>query len=310
MKRLLLLLCLFFSLASCEKEPAITDAMLDGEVIFDTSVYQPEKYLVSLAKPRPTATEAQKPVIIAVHGYSATTFEWDEFRAWAGNQSDFSISQVLMGGHGRNYESFKEATWKDWRQPILDEYQSLEQAGYKNISLAGSSTGCAIILEMIANGYFNNHLPPKQIFLIDPIVVPGDKFLTLVGVAGPVLGYIEADNNPDEDKYWYHFRPYETLKELREVINIVRHDLQKGITLPTGTELKVYKSETDETADPVSAVLIYKGLKTNTGKPVEVQMVDSDLHVFTRLNLRTTVSPEDRKNQKLTFEEMAARLTR
>ena len=215
-----------------------------------------------------------------------------------------------MGGHGRTYETFKESSWHDWRQPVMEEYQRLEQAGYTNISLTGSSTGCPILLEMPAGDFFKNRLKPNNIFFIDPVVIPSDKFLTLVGVAGPVLGYVEADNNPDEDKYYYHYRPYETLKELRNLINIVRRDLQKGITLLPGSQLKLYKSEPDNSADPVSAVLIYKGVKNSDGKPVEVDMVDSDLHVFTRLDFCQEVTTQDRENQRLAFEDIVTRLTR
>ncbi len=308
MKNPAVLLLLFLCLAACEKEPDISQDTLDGGVIFDASLYQPEKYLVSLARPQPTTSEAQKPVIIAVHGYSASTFEWDEFRQWAGNSSDFSISQVLMGGHGRDYQSFKDASWNDWQLPVMEEYERLEKAGYQNISLAGSSTGCTVILEMLANGYFNTHIKPKHIFLIDPNVVPADKMLTLVGIVGPILGYVEAENTSEEDKFWYHYRPFETLKELRTLVNIVRRDLQKGIVLPPITKLKVYKSESDDTADPVSAVLIYKGIKTDEGKPVEISMINSDLHVFTRLSLREKVTAKDQENQRLAFEDIALRI--
>ncbi|MHA6248572.1 alpha/beta hydrolase [Pontibacter sp. CAU 1760] len=308
LKQLAFLSCLLFALAACDKDPDITAEMLDGELLFDPSLYQPEKYLVSLANPNPSPEEAQKPVLIAVHGYSASTFEWDEFRDWAGSQTDVAISQVLMGGHGRDYQSFKAASWKDWRQPVIDEYERLEEAGYTNISLAGSSTGCAIMLEMLSSDYFALHIKPKHIFLVDPIVLPADKLLTLVGVVGPLLGYVEADNTADEDKYWYHYRPYETLRELRNLTNKVRQALQKGMKLPQGTSLKVYKSETDETADPVSAVLIYKGLKTNAGKPVEVEMIPSDIHVYTRLDLRENVTPRDIANQLATFNDIATRL--
>jgi carboxylesterase len=41
-------------------------------------------------------------------------------------------------------------------------------------------------------------------------------------------------------------------------------------------------------ASSSSAVLIYKGLKTSTGANIDVQLMDSDIHVFTRLNLRPT----------------------
>jgi carboxylesterase len=72
--------------------------------------------------------------------------------------------------------------------------------------------------------------------------------------------------------------------------------------------LKVYKSEKDETADPVSAVLIYKGLKTAEDNRIDVEMIDSELHVFTRLDLRTSVSQKDRDNQRRVFDEILGRV--
>jgi len=78
---------------------------------------------------------------------------------------------------------------------------------------------------------------------------------------------------------------------------------------PSGSKLKVYKAEKDEVADAVSAVLIYKGLKTSERKPVEVAMINSDLHVFTRLAQRLPVPfPQDLENQRLAFEDIATRL--
>ncbi|TLU99554.1 alpha/beta hydrolase [Dyadobacter luticola] len=161
MKISILLFC-FLVLAGCKKDPEFTDGMLGGETIFDPPVYDPAKYLVSFAKPNPTPLEATAPVVIAVHGYSASTFEWDEFRNDASGQ--LYISQVLMGGHGIGYQDFKKSTWQDWKQPVLDEYERLEEAGYKNIILAGSSAGSAIILNMLASGFFDEHIKLRNVF--------------------------------------------------------------------------------------------------------------------------------------------------
>ncbi len=306
MKKLILLIIHFLLLASCGKDPEIEAIMLDSGLFFDQSIYNPQNYLVSAAKPNPTTAEALKPVIIAIHGYSATTFEWDEFRTWKGSRTDFSISQVLLGGHGRDYQSFKNSNWKDWRQPIINEFEKLEGQGYKNISFAGSSTGSTLILKMLADGYFDNHIKPKHIFLIDPIIVPSNKALSLVGALGPIIGYTTVENTAGEEKYYYHYRPYETLQELRNIINIIRNDLEKGVILPAGCTLSVLKSEKDDVADPVSAVLIYKGLKTSTGAPVKVKLIPSNLHVYTRLNFRAqTPSVTDYQNQTYTFKEIA-----
>lgn len=307
MRQLILVLALAVTLASCGKDPVIEDSSLDSGLFFDQSIYTPEKYLVSVAKPQPTAIERGKPVIIAIHGYGATTFEWDEFRTWAGARTDFSISQVLLGGHGRAYQTFKDSSWEDWRQPIMNEFEALEKEGYTNISFAGSSTGCTLILEMLASGYFNSHIKPKHVFLVDPIIIPAEKTLSLVGVLGPIIGYTTVDNTTAEEKYYYHYRPYETLKELRNVIGKVRKDLEKGFKLPQNCTLNVFKSDKDDVADPVSAVLIYKGLKNYNGSDVAVKMISSNLHVFTRLSGREiTPSTKDKENRDNTFAEMAS----
>ena len=309
MKRTLTLLLVGLTLA-CSKAPDITPDMLDSGTFFDPSLYQPAKYLVSKARPNPTPAEAQRPVIIACHGYSATTFEWDEFRAYLGSRTDVALSQVLLGGHGRSYDDFKQATWHDWQAAITAEYEALVKAGYQNITLLGSSTGGALLLELVASGYFAGRPAPRNLLLVDPIVIPSVKSLPLIGVVGPMLGYVDTDQSAAEDKYYYHFRPQETLQQLQRLLTLVRKKLETGVTLPANCALKVYKSKQDPSADPVSAVLIYRGTKGADGQPVAVQMVDSDLHVFTRLALRETVTDRDRQNQTAAFADFVGRALR
>ncbi|CAN5427335.1 hypothetical protein BH09BAC6_BH09BAC6_04070 [soil metagenome] len=294
--------------AGCKKTPNISADILGGGQVFDPSTYHPENYLVSVAKPNPNAVEAQKPVIIACHGYSATTFEWDEFRELSKTNDSYSISQVLLDGHGRTYEDFKRSTWHSWQLSIADEYNKLVKAGYTHINFAASSTSGTLLLDMIHSGFFNNANTTVNIFLIDPIIIPSDKSLSLVAILGPMLGYVEADNTKGEDTYYYHFRPQETLQQLENALNTVRKELQEGIALPKNVYLKVFKSRQDPTADPVSAVLIYNGTKTNTGNPIDLELVDSKLHVFTRLSLRTGVTDKDKANQASAFTKIATKV--
>ncbi|MEZ0484959.1 alpha/beta hydrolase [Fibrella aquatica] len=310
MKSMLAFLVIAAMTVACSSEPAITTDMLDGGTIFDPSVYKPERYLVSKAVPAPTTAQMQRPVIIACHGYSATTFEWDELRTWANGRTDFALSQVLLGGHGRSYEDFKKSTWHDWQSVIIAEYDALQKAGYTNISLLGSSTSGPLLLELVASGYFASRPAPRNILLVDPIVIPSDKTLSLIGIVGPMLGYIDSGQPAVEDKVYYHFRPQETLQQLQSLLTVVRKDLEKGITLPANCTLKVYKSKKDPTADPVSAVLIYQGTKTADGKPVTVDLIDSELHVYTRLALRDKVSATDKANQTATFTDIVTQVRR
>ena len=301
----ILFLVLIFS--GCGKDPDITEDMLGGGVIFDPSFYHPEQFLISHAIPNPTQEQAMTPVIIASHGYSATTFEWKEFREFADARGDVYVSQVLLGGHGGNYEDFKHSSWRDWQAAIILEYDRLLEAGYRNIHLLGSSTSGALFLELLASGHFEGNRAPGQVLLIDPIVVPSNKTLSMIHIFGPMLGYMEVDQSAAEDKVYFRYRPEETLRELQNLINKVRKDLEEGVVLPRETSLKVYKSIKDPTADPVSAVLINKGVKTFTGNPVDVEMVNSSLHVYTRLELRPHTEA-DKQNQIDTFNDIIGRV--
>jgi carboxylesterase len=303
----LVAICILFFVACSEAPEIDNDTMLDGNQIFDASLYKPEDYLISQSIVNPTEIEKNTPVLITVHGYSASTFEWDEFKDYSAINSNILISQVLLGGHGRTYEEFKESSWRDWQNPILAEYTALLTKGYTNINFAGSSTACPLVLDLIKQGKISDN-GMKNIFLIDPIVIPSDKLLTLVGLVGPMLGYFEGTNTTQEDLYYYRFRPQETLNELLDLIDKVRKDLQKGYQLPANTAMKVYKSIKDDTADAVSAVLIYKGLKNSNGTPIDVEMLDSKLHVITRLEGRDHISQKDKDLQQYVFDDMLATL--
>jgi carboxylesterase len=298
MKKLIYIFSIFIIL-SCSSDPEIDPNLLDSVEILDSSLLFPENYLVSAKYPNPTEEEKNKNVIIAVHGFSASTFEWDELRKFIENRNIDTVllSQVLLGGHGRSYEDFKASSYEDWQESIKAEYDKLIALGFTDITLVGSSTGCPLILDLLNIKYFGKEL--KEVFLIDPIIVPSDKMLSIVGVAGPILGYVESDLSAGEEKYWYKYRPYQTLEELNKLIIKVRKQLEDNLTIGD-VKMTVYKSLKDDAADPVSAVLLYKGIKTNYGK-INVEMIDSDLHVFTRLDLRPSVSPKDFYNQSKVF---------
>ena len=308
MKQFFAAMVTLFLLGSCNKNPDITADYLGGGVLKDSSIYFPQNYLLSVSKPNPTAAEAVKPVIITCHGYSASTYEWSEFRTWSAGRTDYLISNVLLAGHGTTYEDFKKSSWHDWQTSIKTEYAKLKAAGYKNINFAASSTSCPLLLDMLHEGYFSNSTNKINIFLVDPVIIPSNKSLSLVGIVGPVLGYVESKDEAGEEKFYYHYRPQETLQQLQQLLNVVRTQLQSGFSVPQNIYLKVYKSKKDPTADPVSAVLIYNGLKTSGGEPIDVEMINSSLHVFTRLNLVPNVSSADRANQVNAFNDIITRI--
>jgi carboxylesterase len=306
MRAITILLAAATLLTACASPVEYEDWWLDSPAVNDPSLDDPS-FRVS-TRPGLGAADRGRPVIIAVHGFTASTFEWSEFREYA-EAGPTLVSLVLLGGHGRTIEEFRGSAWREWGEPILDEYRALVAQGYTNISIAASSTGGALVLEQIASGRFANLPAPRNLFLVDPIVVPGDKNLTLIPLLRHLVTNVTTDGTEEERRYWYTNRPAAALAELYDLVGRVRSQLAQGVTLPTGTRAKVYKTSGDETADPVSALLIYRGLRTSTGERVDVQMLDSDLHVFTRLRARNPalVTDADRARQLEAFQEMVHR---
>jgi len=306
-----IVLSTFIWLISCSMTPKIDNAtMLDGGKINEPSIVNPADYLISQQKSTPNKHLINKAVVIAIHGYSATTFEWDEFRKFANADSSVLVSQVLLGGHGRSYEAFKSAKWQDWQQPIIDEYRKLDSLGYTNIYLVGSSAAAPLIINAIKNNLLPRSNAPKGIFFIDPFIISINKFLYVSKILGPILSYTKIELTDGEKGKWYVYRPQESLNELRELITLTCEDLEQGVTLPEKTFLKAYISTGDDVANPEGEKLIRNGIKTSNGKAVEVEMIDSKLHVFTRLAGRDNINKQDSTTQKRVFNEIKSRIAR
>jgi carboxylesterase len=301
--------------AACEITPVECDAecqaeWMDGSAHNDSSFDGRDSahfYRVSMRPDTlPQAVKDTIRVIVAAHGYTASTFEWLELRRFAGDTvpgAPVLVSLVLLGGHGHDIKTFQETSWETWGKPILEEYDSLVRLGYKNISLAGASTGCPLILDHVSRRRLSRQ-PPNQILFIDPIITPSSKLLSLIGLVGPILGNSPADATPEEEAHWYLNRPQETLNELYSLTNTIKNRLESGMTLPPGTRCKVWKAKKDGLADPVGALLLYKGLRESGGNRIAVEMVATNKHVFTRLHGRNNPSRADYDLQEKTFREM------
>ena len=293
----------------CELVEADIDqeTMLDGDIIFDSS-----SYLVSDSFPNPSDSIKNVPVIIAAHGFTATTFEWLDFSEFrdsiynANPDSAFLLSRVLLGGHGISYKAFKESTWEEWQAPVLEEYRNLRDLGFTRVSLAGASTGGALIAEAMARGKLAGYPPPDNIFMLDAIVVPTAKALSVIDWVGPIVGNDISEADSDEEaRHWYTNRPQEALNQLLEVITRVRGQLEDGITLPEGTRLTIYKSDRDPVVDPISGLLMYKGFKASGDGDKSLEIIDSKFHVYTRSAGREDkLSARDFENQLNTFADM------
>jgi carboxylesterase len=281
---------------------------IDSPDTRDASFDHPD-YLVS-ARPAPSAdAEFDKPVIIAVHGFTASTYEWEEFRAFAEDKGTALVSLVLLGGHGTSVEDFAKTTWRDWQKPVIDEYNALKAMGYRNISFVAASMGCALTLEAVMNSRIDPDGTLNQLIFIDPFILPTDKNLYLIDLMGAFITNVPyRDATEEEKKHSYVNRPSATLRQLKSLVRKVEDQVLKGYTLPPGVGLTVYKAKVDEAASPENAVFLQEHIRLADGTKPEIHMVDSDKHVFTRLQGRAAVTEKDRRLQVKTFDEILGKV--
>ncbi len=291
--------CLPLNEVECRSE--CRELWLDGPDVRDTAD------LVSARIPSPAPADLDKHVVIAAHGFTASTYEWEEFQVYAEAGGDILVSRVLLGGHGTDVDDFRNSTWRQWGRPILEEYQALVALGYTKISFTCSSTGCPLLLNQIRAGAYDA-VSPAHVTMIDPIVLPGDKMLSMIRLFGPVVGNSPSSGTDEEKPHWYTNRPAEALAQLYELVNRVKNFLESGFRAPEGTRVMVYKALEDGAADPAGALLLWKGLGHSDGSRIGVEMVHSRRHVFTRLQGRANPSAADYALQERVFEEITERL--
>lgn len=281
-------------------------AWMDSPTTHDMALDHPE-WLVSNRWKSPTEAQLQAPVVIVVHGYSSSTFEWWEFRDYADSRG-IATSLVLLGGHGRNLDAFRASTAEDWGAPIITEYERLRALGYRDINIAASSTGATLVLHHLAQGSFKaaeQHL--RHIYFVDPFVIPGNKMLRMVDIIGPILGSLPP--HPDRSQlyraHWYNNDPYEALSQLNALTITVREELNHGIQLPKNVQLTVFKATGDSVAPFENGKLITSRVTDSAGRPAIEVVVSTNYHVFTQLAARNKpVSQYDRDLQRRTFDRI------
>ena len=262
-------------------------------------------FLVSTRFSDSDIIDYDKPVIICAHGFSASSFEWMEFYRYAEEMDSVYISLVVLGGHGTSLMDFKNSEWEDWGIPIMKEYEVLCEMGFTNISIAGSSTGGALMIEALTAGKFKNLPQPNNMFLIDPYIIPSNGIIYMIDVIGMVIKNSPNPTLNEERKaYWYYNRPAETLIELKELILLVQERLEPGFEIISNMNLIVYKAKDDGTAGVAGAYLIKDKVFYENGEKPIINIYDSDKHVLTRGALREEWSELDKELQMNIFNDM------
>ncbi len=256
--------------------------------------------LVSIRHAHPSTATKQRPVFLTAHGFGASPFEWKEFKDYVESHSNALVSNVFLGGHNAASD-FRTSTYKDWAMPIQEEYQRLVNLGFESIILCGSSTGATLMLYLFNNDFFRPSLPIKHVIFIDPLVSVKQKLLYLM----PVLKYFVSDIRlaltEAEFPHWIPIRPVSSLLQLLDLVNSISHALNRGISCPSHIPFSIFQSKYDPIINRQSIVDIYNGLKKLSPVTIDIDVVQSNKHVFTRLEGRENITPQDVDLQRRVF---------
>lgn len=244
--------------------------------------------LLSSRIPEPTMIQIEQPVCLLVHGFSASSAEFDNFKELLDKQgTNLLISTVVMGGHGQNYAVFKDATYKDWIQPIIDEVSKLKRIGYKNISIFAVSGGGAATLHAVLSEKITGI---RQLILLDPYIVPKNKLIFWVPVLRTFIKNTTSAASRDvEYMNKYVNRPASALDELRQLVLQVQHDLKTN-QLDEVPSISVFTASGDPSSDTIGADYIKRYIPSTS-----VIRYESDQHVIIDSKTKINWTDDDQK---------------
>jgi carboxylesterase len=281
------------------------DDWMDSPQTVDPSIDDADAR-VSRRLPSPTPEQLATPVIVAAHGFSASSYEWVEFRDYVEGGGDGErgalVSLAVLAGHGRNTEAWSSTTWAQWSAPTLEEYRALRALGYERVYLALASTSGALFVSDLLAGAFDDVAPPDGVYLVAPLVLLGEKAIYGIDLFGWAAGSFENEVNDEERRLFYMNVPAHLLAELRDAAVGAETALNEGVTLPEQTRVRIVGGERDTVVDPAGFDLVAGGLEGD----VELELLDTETHVHTRAVARADFDDADLALQRETFEDILA----
>lgn len=257
---------------------------------------------VSKKYSNPPAALKQYPVIICIHGFGSSPFEWEEFASYA-QENECLVSNIFLGNH-KSLTEFENSSWQSWLDSVKKEYISLTKIGFENISICASSTGATLLLHALNNKVFQPSLPLRKLIMVDPLVDINETLIYKLPYLKNVIFDIPVVTTAKEKGNWIPKRPVNTVVQLLDLISKTKTLLNSKFTALNHVKLTIFNSKNDPVIKSNSADTIVTAFKRNYIAKVDHVKIDSDLHVFSRLKGRDNIQIKDIKNQKLFFDNV------
>lgn len=230
--------------------------------------------------------ESGKTGILLVHGYSGSPGEVRELGERFHKEEGYTTLGVLLPGHGTDPHELENITWEDWYSVVKAGVEKLSQT-CSEIVVVGMSMGS--LLTLLAGA----ELPVKGIVVMSTPIYLNDwrvHFLWLAQRLGWALpkGKKRVIDAEERFNVCYDCMPLSGVKETWKLITYVKNHVLPKVKVPC----LIIQSKADNTVRPLSAMFIYKKIKS-TYK--HIFWLKDSRHVVTLFKGRTEVYEEIKK---------------
>ncbi|MCK8827475.1 alpha/beta fold hydrolase [Natroniella acetigena] len=213
--------------------------------------------------------EGNQTACLLIHGFTGSPGHM-RLLGEALHQEGYTVSGILLPGHGTCMEDMEQTDWQDWLAAVEEEYQQLKTE-YNQVYVLGLSMGGILSLILA-----ENYAVDKVVSLAAPI-----KIQNRLAYLTPVLQYFKRFNYSSggeklEDEIYdigYSATPIKTVPSLLKLIKLAKNDLEQ-VECPT----LIIQSKLDQTVRSVSAEIIYEQISS---QQKELLWLENSGHVVT-----------------------------
>lgn len=236
------------------------------------------------AQLKPFFFEAGKRAVLLLHGFTGSSADVRILGRFLEKKGYTSFAPHYKG-HGVPPEELIHTSPKDWWQDVLNGYETLKEAGYDEIAVAGLSLGGVFSLKLSMN------VPVKGIVTMCAPMTMRTTDMMFQGVVKYAKDYkrFEGKDPTQIEKEIQSIKEQgmPSLKDLQQLIKDVRSELDFVYS-----PLLVVQSKHDEVIDPNSAHTIYEN----------VESLEKDLKWFEQSPHVITLGPEKAKLHEDIYE--------
>ena len=204
--------------------------------------------------------------IILVHGLTASPWETRELGERLAAEG-YNVYGVLLAGHGTDRSELRKTKWQDWHSSLKNAYEAMSYISDK-IYVIGVSSGGSLGIMLAEENKVDG-----IVCLACPVYLK-NKNTRLIPLIKHFYWYQKRELTEEEKKYYYEYRPLESIEQLEKLISTYSFSLAE-VNMP----IMIIQNKGDPTVDPESAEFIFEKIRSPDKQKI---YFEGNYHVLTR----------------------------